>query len=326
MWKRTQPTVAGHPKVATTFTLGAGPMTDVASDQTTHKAYVTSSGDDSLYVADTKSRTSSIKVGESPGFVAVDPTTQTAYVTSGNSVSVVDISTGSITGAIGVGKGPDGIEVDTSTHTIYVANADDSSVSVIDARTRRVTATIKVGNSPDKMGVDPTGHLLYVANKGSDSVAVIDPAKATVIQTIPVGRSPGDVAIDAPTRTAFVPNAGDGSVSVLDLEKRSVVGTVKVGDAPSGDGRLRCAHRLRHQLWQRFGVRDRLSETRCERYRPGSRRPADRRSGSVDAHRLGRQLQGQLDLRHCALNDRWGHLRPDHGRPHGGLRPSAVIQ
>src|ERR1700686_753668 len=132
----------GPPKVATTFSLGAGPMPDVASDPTTHKAYVTSSGDDSLYVADAKSRTPPIKGGSSRGFGAGAPTRQTASVPRANSVSVVATSSGSATGSIGVGKGPDGIEVDTSTHTIYVANAGDNSVSVIDVRTRKVTATI----------------------------------------------------------------------------------------------------------------------------------------------------------------------------------------
>jgi YVTN family beta-propeller protein len=102
----------GPPKVAATFNVGAGPMPDVASDASTHKAYVTSSGDDSLYVVDAESRTATIKVGKAPGFVAVDPATQTAYVTSGNSVTVVDIASGSITGAIGVGKGPDGTVVE----------------------------------------------------------------------------------------------------------------------------------------------------------------------------------------------------------------------
>ena len=84
----------GSPTVTTTFEVGAGPLPDVASDPTTNKAYVTSTGDDSLYVLDPERRTATIKVGKSPGFVAVDPTTQTAYVTSGNTVSVVDIASG----------------------------------------------------------------------------------------------------------------------------------------------------------------------------------------------------------------------------------------
>jgi uncharacterized membrane protein len=42
----------GQPMVTTTFGLGAGPMPDVATDPSTHRAYVTSQGDDSLYVAD----------------------------------------------------------------------------------------------------------------------------------------------------------------------------------------------------------------------------------------------------------------------------------
>jgi len=76
----------GQPMVTTTFGLGAGPMPDVATDASTHRAYVTSQGDDSLYVADPASRVATIDMGPAPGFVAVDPTTQTAYVTSGPSL------------------------------------------------------------------------------------------------------------------------------------------------------------------------------------------------------------------------------------------------
>jgi YVTN family beta-propeller protein len=49
-------------------------MRDVATDPSTHTAYVTSSGDDSLYVVDAESRTTTIKMGTAPVGVAVDST------------------------------------------------------------------------------------------------------------------------------------------------------------------------------------------------------------------------------------------------------------
>ena len=79
-----EPAPGPPPKVTATFQLGSGRMPDVATDSSTHRAYVTSSGDDSLYVVDAKARIGAIKVGKAPGFVAVDPTTQSAYVTIGN--------------------------------------------------------------------------------------------------------------------------------------------------------------------------------------------------------------------------------------------------
>jgi YVTN family beta-propeller protein len=124
----------GPPAVAATFEVGVGPMPDVATDPSTHLAYVTSRDDGSLYVLDAERRVAAINVGPSPAGAAVDSTTQTAYVTSGNSVSVVDIASGATTGVIEVGANPLGIEVDPDTHTVYVANADDGSVSVIEPR------------------------------------------------------------------------------------------------------------------------------------------------------------------------------------------------
>lgn len=65
------------PVVATTFSVGAGPMPDVATDSSTQRAYVTSQGDDSLYILDGTGRVGRIAVGPAPRFAAVDPTTQT---------------------------------------------------------------------------------------------------------------------------------------------------------------------------------------------------------------------------------------------------------
>lgn len=129
--------VCGNTCLTATFAVGTGPMPDIATDPSTHSAYVMSSGDDSLYVVDAQSRTATIKVGKSPGFVAVDENTQTAYVPRGNTVSSVDIASGSITGTIAVGNDPEGIEVDPSTRTVYVANVADGTVSVIDAGSPR---------------------------------------------------------------------------------------------------------------------------------------------------------------------------------------------
>ena len=154
----------GPPVILKTFVVGEGPMPDVASDPTTQRAYVTSQGDDSLYVVDATGRVGSIAVGPSPRFAAVDSTTQTAYVTTGDSVAVVDIGSGAVTGAVEVGSSPEGAEVDPSTHKLFISNADDDSVSVIDTESRTVTATITVGDRPGKMGVDPTSGLLYVSN------------------------------------------------------------------------------------------------------------------------------------------------------------------
>jgi YVTN family beta-propeller protein len=224
----------GPPVVSTTFRLGTGPMPDVASDPATHRAYITSQGDDSLYVVDATSRIATITVGPSPRFAAVDSTTQTAYVTTGDSVSVIDIASGSVTATIAVGTNPEGAEVDPDTRRLFIANAGDDSVSVVDTDSRTVTATIEVGSRPGKMGVDPTSHLLYVSNRGSATVSVVDPSLSSVIDTIAVsaidsqkrvvtdtvgvGDGPQTVAADPATHTAWVVDFRANSISVIERQ------------------------------------------------------------------------------------------------------------
>ena len=66
-----------------------------------------------------------IQVGKKPIGIAVDTSTHKAYVSNSgnNTVSVIDGATNRVIGdPIPVGDGPFGIAVDTSTHKAYVSN------------------------------------------------------------------------------------------------------------------------------------------------------------------------------------------------------------
>jgi YVTN family beta-propeller protein len=75
-----------------------------------------------------------IAVGPSPQTVAVDPGINAVYVANSgdNSVSVIDSRTRSVTQTIPVGKNP--LPVDPDSHTVYVGNFGDKTVSVIEAQ------------------------------------------------------------------------------------------------------------------------------------------------------------------------------------------------
>jgi len=221
--------------VTATIEVGTAPD-GVAVDPTTHTAYVTNVGDDTLSVIDedTGTVTATMGVGGGPLTVAVDPTTHIAYVTNGGNgtVSVIDGATGSVTSLITVGSGPDGVAVDPVTDTVYVANGGAGTVSVIDGATGTVTATITVGSDPDGVAVDPVTHTAYVANFAG-TVSVIDEATNTVTATIAAGSGSDGVAVDPVFHTAYVANFG-GTVSVIDEATGTVVATVPVGADPSG--------------------------------------------------------------------------------------------
>src|ERR1700733_1697926 len=221
--------------VTATIEVGTAPD-GVAVDPTTHTAYVTNVGDDTLSVINeaTGTVTATMGVGGGPLTVAVDPTTHVAYVTNGGNgtVSVVDGATGTVTSLITVGSGPDGVAVDPVTDTVYGANGGAGTVSVIDGATGTVTATITVGSDPDGVAVDPVTHTAYVANFAG-TVSVIDEATNTVTATIAAGSGSDGVAVDPVFHTAYVANFG-GTVSVIDEATGPVVATVPVGADPSG--------------------------------------------------------------------------------------------
>ena len=74
-----------------------------------------------------------IRVGNSPIWVAVSPDGRRAYITDfrSDSVSVIDTATDTVIAAISVGVGPRGVVVSPDGHRAYVVNYRSGTVSVI---------------------------------------------------------------------------------------------------------------------------------------------------------------------------------------------------
>jgi YVTN family beta-propeller protein len=209
----------GTYRIVGTGTVGIQP-TAVAVDSSTHTAYVTNRGDNTVSVPGAPV---TIGVGSGPDAVAVDSSTHTAYVANypydnpyaQGTVSVINEATNAVTGNINVGYAPDAVAVDPSTDTVYVANEFGNTVSVINGATNTVTATIGVASEPDAVAVDPSTHTVYVANYLDGGVYVINGATNAVTATIDQGFSgPDAVAVDPSTHTVYVAN-WYGGVSVI---------------------------------------------------------------------------------------------------------------
>lgn len=118
-----------------------------------------------------------VAVGSQPTAITVDPTTHTAYVSNAGSdtVSVIDGGSRSVVATIAVGSRPGSTAVDFLTHTVYVANRDSDTISVLDGRTNHLLADVPTGalpGGPSGVGglvADPVARALYVPNQGSRS-------------------------------------------------------------------------------------------------------------------------------------------------------------
>ena len=95
-----------------------------------------------------------------------------AYVTiSGqDSVWVIDTRTNTLVTFISVGASPTGVAITPDGTRAYVANDSFSgSVSVIDTTSNTVVATIAVGGYPGGIAITPDGTRAYVTNSYSNS-------------------------------------------------------------------------------------------------------------------------------------------------------------
>ena len=97
-----------------------------------------------------------------------------AYVTNtgDDTVSVIDTVSKTVVAIVPVGRFPSGIAVTPNGAFVYVTNFGGASVSVVDATTNTVIATVPVGVAPNGVAITREGALAYVTNRVSDTVSV----------------------------------------------------------------------------------------------------------------------------------------------------------
>ena len=94
--------------------------------------------------------------------------TTKAYVatTGADSVVVIDTAGESVLGTVAAGTGPTRVAVSRDGTRAYVLNRDSDSISVIDTATDTNVGTIAVGDNPASLAVTPDGRQIYVVLAG----------------------------------------------------------------------------------------------------------------------------------------------------------------
>jgi YVTN family beta-propeller protein len=180
-----------------------------------------------------------IRVGNSPSFVASSPNGEHVYVASGNdqSLTVVDTAVNQVTATIPIAAGPPQfLTFAPDGRTLYVTVSNNQgtihAIDVLDTASNAVIATIPQPGMPLRVAVSPDGRRLYVANHEIPSVSVIDTATNTVIGQVNVAPNPHWVTFSPDGSRAYTANHESDLVSVIDTATLQVLATIPVGTSP----------------------------------------------------------------------------------------------
>ena len=185
-----------------------------------------------------------VRVGNTPVFIAIDRRTRTAYVTNlgDGTLSMFNATTCNATNVTGCNRRSGvvplsgdllGLAIDEPSGSVYVGG--DPTLWLIDGTTCNTTITsgcarasqvAVTGPGPLFPTIDPDTRTLYVGNvNGGSTVSLISTrtcnARARVdcaVTDLRTGDSPYSVTVDPATHTLYVLNHGDATVTVADRD------------------------------------------------------------------------------------------------------------
>jgi len=179
-------------------------------DDTRQLLYVVTKEDNSLYIADLKTKTVSNKIalgGEGYACLLSNDKKELYISCWGcDKVLIFDTQQKKFIGEITVGDNPNELCLTKNDKYLFVANANDNSVSVINVKERNVIETLNAAMYPNAPGGSTSNGLalsgnekiLYIANADNNCLAVFDvsiPGKSKSKGFIPAGWYPTNVKV-----------------------------------------------------------------------------------------------------------------------------------
>jgi YVTN family beta-propeller protein len=185
-------------------------ITGIALDDRNNRIYAVTKENNSLYIADTKSKKviSVHPLGGEAYTCILSPDHKLLYISCWGCDRVLKFDTDKqkFTGSVNVGDNPNDLCVTSNGKYLYVANANDNSVSVIDAPRMKVIETLNSalfpgsppGSTTNSVALSSDEKTLYIANADNNCLAVFDvsiPGSATSKGFIPTAWYPTCVRI-----------------------------------------------------------------------------------------------------------------------------------
>jgi YVTN family beta-propeller protein len=177
----------------------------LALDDAGNRIYAVTKENNSLYVADTKTKKiiSRFSLGGEGYTCILSPDRQTLYISCWGCDKVIVFNTVSLsfTGSVSVGDNPNDMCLTDNGHFLYVCNANDNTVSVIDTKNLIATETLNAalypgspsGSTTNSVALSNNGKTLYIANADNNCLAVFDvshPGAGVSMGFIPTGWYP----------------------------------------------------------------------------------------------------------------------------------------
>ncbi|MDR0793445.1 MAG: YncE family protein, partial [Chitinophagaceae bacterium] len=182
----------------------------LAIDDNSHKMFVVTKEEGSLYVIDLKTKNilHKLPLGAEAYTCVLSKDRKTLFISlwGGDKLLYYDINENTISTQIPVGDNPNEICLSKNGKYLYVANANDNSVSVIDVLEKKVIEVLNAalyanapsGSTTNGVALSDNNKTLYIANADNNCLAVFDvsePGKSLSKGFIPVGWYPTNVKI-----------------------------------------------------------------------------------------------------------------------------------
>jgi len=185
-------------------------LAGIAVDDKKDRLYIVTRENNTLYVADTKTRTvlKSLELGGEGYTCLLSNDKSTLFITCWGCNKVILFDTGKmqVTGSVAVGDNPNDMCVTRNGKYLFVANANDNSVSVVDLA-RGIVAEVLTssiypgspqGSTTNSVALSEDEKTLYIANADNNCLAVFDvslPGRSKSKGFIPTGWYPTCVRV-----------------------------------------------------------------------------------------------------------------------------------
>ncbi len=223
---------------------GGGTATASGSATASGPATASASGNAASVALPTVAGT--IRVGQSPNFIAAAPNGTFAYVTNpgADAITVISTATNKVTKTIPIPEGPpQSVSFSPDSKTAYVSiygNRSVPLVAFIDTATGEVTANVPVDNyTPDPSATSPDGRFLYVPNHNTaltgtneNVVDVIDTVSKTLVGHVAVSANPHWVVFGKNNGRFYTTDHMSATVTVVNASTNAVVANIPVGETP----------------------------------------------------------------------------------------------
>jgi len=165
----------------------------------------------------------------SPAGLDIDDKAQKLYVATkeNNSLYIADLKTKKVLKQVQLSAEAYTCVLSPNGNSLYISLWGGSKLLIFDTRRQLITDSIDVGRNPNDICVTKNGKYVFVANSVDNTVSVINVASKKVVETLnaalypdaPSGSTTNSVSLSADDKTLYIANADNNCLAVFDVSK-----------------------------------------------------------------------------------------------------------